>query len=153
MADETKVKPEKAAKSGKKPPIKIIVGVVVLLIIMMVAKGVLGKSKPKNKKAVSHQVGISIPMDEFLVNLTGGDHYLRATVSLGMAKDIKEEETKEKMAPMRDAVLTALSSKSLKDLSSENGREALKKELVDKVNAAAGSDMVVKVYFTAFATQ
>ncbi len=153
MSEEKKEKPEKAAKSGKKPPIKIIIGVVVLLVIMVVAKGVLGKSKPKVKKTVSHQVGISLPMEEFLVNLTGGDHYLRATISLGMSKEVKEEETKEKMAPMRDAILTALSSKTLKDLSSEEGREKLKTDLVEKVNAAAGSDMVVKVYFTAFATQ
>ncbi len=144
-----------AASSGKKkPPIKIIVGIVALIVIMVVAKGVLGKSKAKAvKKTPSHEVGISVPLEEFLVNLTGGDHYLRTTISLGMSKEVKEEETKEKIAPMRDAILTALSSKTLKELSSDDGKEALKKELVEKVNAAAGSDMVVKVYFTAFATQ
>jgi flagellar FliL protein len=102
------------------------------------------------------EVGHSMALEEFLVNLSGGgDHYLRTTIALGLRKGLTEEKAKEQVAPIRDAILTVLSSKTLKELSTPKGREALKEELVEKVNEAASEeeDIVGKVYFTAFATQ
>jgi flagellar FliL protein len=152
MAEATK---EATESKKKKLPIPIIAGVVVLLLVLFFAKGMLGghKSDAKEKKKEA-KVGISLSLDEFLVNLSGGgDHYLRATISLGMAEGVAEEKAKEHVAPMRDAILAVLSAKTLKDLSSAKGRDDLKEELKAKINAASGEDQVVKVYFTAFATQ
>jgi flagellar basal body-associated protein FliL len=54
---------------------------------------------------------------------------------------------------MRDAILTVLQTKSLKDLSSPKEREALKDQIKENVNKEVHEEPVVKVYFTAFATQ
>lgn len=139
----------------KKKPLPLIIGVVVLVVALVVGKGVMGGSKShgKGKQAEAAQVGTSVPLEEFIVNLTGGDHYLRTSISLGMKKGITEEQAKEHIAPMRDAILTVLSAKSLKELAKPEGREALKEELKQKINEATGDESVVKVYFTAFATQ
>jgi flagellar FliL protein len=152
MAEKAAEKTPKAKGGKKKLP--IIIGVVVLILALVVAKSVLGGGKSKKDKKVSEEVGISVPLDEFLVNLSGGgDHYLRATIALGMRKGITEEQEKEHIAPVRDAILSVLSSKSLDDLNKSKERDDLKEELRTKVNTATGDDSVVKVYFTAFATQ
>ncbi|HZP80634.1 MAG TPA: flagellar basal body-associated FliL family protein [Chthonomonadaceae bacterium] len=142
-------------ETKKKKPLPLIIGVVVLVVALVVGKGVMGgsKSHDKEKKAEAVEVGTSVPLEEFIVNLAGGDHYLRTSISLGMKKGITEEQAKEHIAPMRDAILTVLSAKRLKDLEKPEGREALKEELKKKINEATGDESVVKVYFTAFATQ
>ncbi|HZO91285.1 MAG TPA: flagellar basal body-associated FliL family protein [Chthonomonadaceae bacterium] len=145
-----------ATAQGAKPKqnlMPIIMGVVALIAVLAMAKTMMAaKSEAKEKKA-SEEVGISMPLEEFLVNLNGGDHYLRATVALGMKKGITEEQAKEHIAPIRDAILTVLSGKTLRELSNPKGREDLKEELKEKINKETGEDSVVKVYFTAFATQ
>ena len=111
-----------------------------------------GKSSGKEKAKVEE--GISLPLDEFLVNLTGGgDHYLRTTMALGLKKGATEEKIKEHVPAIRDATLTVLRAKSLKELVKPETQDKLKDELKEKINAAIGDDEVLKIYFTAFATQ
>lgn len=162
MAEQApkKERAPKADKAPKKPAKKsfpMLIGAVLLVVVLIVVgKGMMGKGKDQKpeKKKKSTEVGITMPLDEFLVNLNGGgDHYLRTTVALGLTKTATEEESKEKSAMMRDAILTVLSAKSLKDLSNNDGKDSLKDELKTKVNEAIGDELVVKVYFTAFATQ
>jgi len=144
---------EAKAKDGKKNLIPIIIGVVLLLVGLALGKSVLGGAKPAKEKP-KVEVGVTLPLDEFLVNLEGGgDHYLRTTIALGMKKGISEEEAKERIAPMRDAVLSVLSTKTLTELAKAKNKEAMKDEIKQKVNQSLGEDQVVKVYFTALATQ
>jgi flagellar FliL protein len=147
-----------AKESGKKKNLMpIIIGVVLLLVGLVVGKSVLGGAKPssdKDKDKAKAEVGISMPLDEFLVNLDGGgDHYLRTTISLGLKKGVSEEDAKERVAPMRDAILSVLSTKSLAELSKAKNKEAMKDEIKKKINDTLGDELVVKVYFTALATQ
>ena len=166
---------EPAAEGGKKKlPLPMIIGVVAVLIALFVGKTVLGGGKKhKAKKAKPKQeMGISLPLDEFMVNLNGGgEHYLRAQIALGLKKGLTEEQGKEQSAPMRDAILSVLSTKTLAEVAKPKDREELKEELKKKVNEAleaaepkkdkdedaddaeGGGETVLKVYFTAFATQ
>jgi flagellar FliL protein len=100
------------------------------------------------------EVGVSLPLDEFLVNLNGSsDHYLKTTIALGLKKGLTEEGVKEHIPAMKDAVLSVLQNKSMKELNSPKERDALKDEIKEQVNKEVGEEPVVKVYFTAFATQ
>lgn len=147
-------------KEKKKPqPLLLVVGALVLVIVLLLGKGMLGGSKAdakekKSKDKQSQEVGISLPLEEFLVNLSGGgDHYLRTNISLGMEKGLIEEKLKDHVPAMRDAILSVLGTKTQKDLGTEKGRDDLKEEIKKKVNEAIGEEEVVKVYFTSFATQ
>jgi flagellar FliL protein len=145
---------EANASGSKKKMLPIIIGVVLLLVGLALGKSVLGGKPAKGKEKPKVEVGVTLPLDEFLVNLEGdGDHYLRTTVALGIKKGLSEEEAKEHVAPMRDAVLSILSTKSLAELSKAKNKEAMKDEIKKKVNESLGEDLVVKVYFTALATQ
>ncbi len=148
---------EEPAKPAKKKPLPLIIGVIVIVIALVVGKSVLGgshKDKAKEKKKAPTEVGISLPLDEFLVNLSGGgEHYLRATIALGMEKGVTEEQAKEKIAPMRDSILGILSAQTLPQLVKPQTRETLKDQIKKKINEETGEEHVVKVYFTSFATQ
>ncbi len=142
------------AAGAKKNLMPIIIGVVLLIVGLVVGKSVFGGAKPAKDKDKKVEVGVSLPLEEFLVNLDGGgDHYLRTTISLGLKKGVTEEEAKEHVAPIRDAVLSVISTKSLSELSKAKNKEAMKDEIRKKINDAIGDELVVKVYFTAMATQ
>jgi flagellar FliL protein len=64
-------------------------------------------------------------LENFTVNLAGGDHFLQ----LGIVLQLKDEETAEKvkayLPQIRNKVLLLLSSKTAEDLESPKGKEAL----------------------------
>lgn len=158
----SKKKPEKPeAVEGEAPPAKskkklivIIAAVLVLTLGVVGAKGMLGgkKAKPGVKQVLKE--GSQLPLDEFMVNLSGsGDHYLRTTITLGIAKGVEASTTTTQTAQIRDAILNVLTNETVQDISTDKGREALKKLLVAGCNAEIHKDEVVNVYFTEFAYQ
>jgi len=160
MAEKKAEKPGKdeADSAKKKPPI-LIIGAVIALValagVFFVGKQVSAKGKAG---AVQHvEKGPVLVLDEFLVNLSdsSGDHFLKATVGLELDKDKGKtpESLKEQIAPIRDAVLSSLSSKTRDQVSPLPGREKLKAEIKKKVNESLGEDDVRSVYFTNFVTQ
>ena len=141
----------------KKSPLLLIVAVIVVALLavgFVAVKKVSAKSGGAPKKATPGPV---MTLDEFLVNLAdpGGDHFLKVTVGLELDKDKgKTPETlKDEVAPIRDAILMTLSSKSRADIAPVAGREKLKTEIAKKVNAALGEDDIQGVYFTNFVMQ
>jgi flagellar protein FliL len=148
---------EKGGKGGKKPIILIIILVAVIGSSLIVGKVMLGgkgdKGKAESKEKVV-EVGVSMPLEEFLVNLADNDaHYLKATVALGLKKGVTEEKLKEHVAPIRDAVVSVLSSMHLRPLGTEEGKEELKKVLKERINKVVPDAPVMEIYFTAFTTQ
>ena len=157
MSDsEKKPAPAKAEKK-KLSLMPIMMGVVIVLVLAIGAKVFFGGFKANAKNAGAKkppEVGISLQMDEFLVNLNGSsDHYLKTTLALGMKKGLTEEQVKEHVPAMRDAILGVLQTKNMKELNSAKEREALKDEIKEHVNKEVEHEPVVKVYCTAFATQ
>lgn len=145
-------------KKGKGHKLLIIVGVVAILLLNLLVAGKVflgGKGKPsKPGKHVEEEVGATLPLEEFLVNVAGrNDHYLKTTIALGLKKSVTEKSMEEKIPPIRDVILSVLSSKSLEELSTERGRSGLKQEIKERLNKELGGETIVKVYFTAFATQ
>lgn len=126
-----------------------------------------------------------LELDHFVVNLGAGSRYLRIRLLLEYDEGVfnaaersyqrmsarsgksasKEEEGEGapklpgvfgRRNPMiRDAVITLLSSKRASELLSLDGKEALKKELLDKINAAIDLEdsIVTNVYFGEFIIQ
>ncbi len=153
---------KKEAEQGaakKKPPIMIIAAVIAAVAILggfVVGSKVSAKSKGGGavKKV---EPGPVMPLDEFLVNLAdpSGDHFLKVTVNLELDKDKGKtaESLKEQVAPIRDATLSALCSRTRDEITPLAGRDKLKADIKKNVNAALGEDDVQGVYFTNFVTQ
>jgi flagellar FliL protein len=155
---EKEEKPAEAV-AKKKPPILIIVAVVALVAIiggLVVGKTVFAKSKKGSHKQPIVP-GPIMPLDEFLVNLSdpSGDHFLKVTMALEL--DPKSGKTpdalKDRIAPIRDAVLMALCTQSRAQVSTLAGRTQLKSSIRSDVNTTLGEPDVRSVYFSDFVTQ
>ena len=117
-------------------------------------------------------VTVMYPTKERVVNLTdkSATRYLKVALTLefidsklkdppkGAAVAAQQTEFAAEMSPysavIDDALVTTLSSKGSTDLLKADGKDALKNELIDKVNRALHEDeKVVNVYFTSFIIQ
>lgn len=147
--------PQEEEEPKKRSKLPLLIGLVLVLLVnsLIIGKLMLG-GKPSKRASVVEEVGAKIPLDEFLVNLAGSnDHYLKTTIAIGLKKGLTEESVKDDIPPIRDAILQVLTSKPLDDLATPAGKETLKREVKERINAEIGEGKVVKVYFMAFATQ
>jgi flagellar FliL protein len=117
-------------------------------------------------------VTVMYPTKERVVNLTdkATTRYLKVSLTLefidsklkdppkGEAIKLQQDEFAKDLsgysAVIDDALVTTLSSKSSSDLLKPDGKEALKSELMDRVNHSLhDEEKVVNVYFTSFIIQ
>ena len=82
----------------------------------------------------------------------GGNHYLRTSISLAVKSsalaNLQAEEPQ-----IRDITIGVLRSKEKAALQDKKGLEALRKELLDRLNQALGEGKVFAIYFTDFVVQ
>jgi flagellar FliL protein len=100
-------------------------------------------------------IGPLYTLDTMIVNLAdhGGKRYLRVTMALELS-DIEAETTIEGRLPqIRDAVLMILPTKNYSDVSTTEGKIALRNELMEKINSLMTKGTVVNIFFTEFVVQ
>ncbi len=100
--------------------------------------------------------GTEVKMEPFLVNLAdeGGKRYLKLTIIV----DVKEEKYKklleERLPIIRDGILLLLTSKTVQDISSLEGKLKLRQEVRRLVSRPIGApEALPVVYFTEFFIQ
>ena len=182
MADKEEQNPkENEGQVKKKSPIVLILVVVVLLAVIggAVAFFVLGKkddSSAKNDAKIEASDESSklevYEFDTFVVNLAKATNFLRTTIQIeydpsvlagdegdekggGMTAKSLPKLFEKRDAMIRDAIISTLSYKTPAELLTQEGKEALKEELVDAINDALGLEesIVVSVYFKDFIMQ
>lgn len=91
-------------------------------------KGEGGDGKPAKKEAGKPPVFNTL--ENFTVNLSGGDHFMQ----LGIVLQLKDEETAEKvkvfLPVIRNHILLLLSAKTAEELESPKGKQALIAEVL-----------------------
>jgi flagellar basal body-associated protein FliL len=129
----------KKKKGGKLPMIIALVAVLGGGGFFMMK----GKEEPKEKPAI--ELGEIVSLGEFLVNLADGGAYLRTEISVHVAKDMHLDDGKggdghgkkaDPPAPVRDAVIEILSSRSMRQISTPDGRAKLRKDIAAAINKA-----------------
>ena len=164
MAKEKEdVKDTDSGARPKKSKLKLIISVVMILVFG--AGGFLGwnwYSQRKAKAALTDQkqgeaANIIYPLKSFIVNLVDkngvGNRYLKVSLELEI-KDEKVKETVEtNIAQLRDTILLLLSSRSLKDINTLEGKLELKQTLLSRMNRVLGEGVVQRIYFTEFVVQ
>ena len=127
------------------------------------------ENKP-NVKAVESPKEIVL-IDNLIVNPAGtnGTRYLSTSIGLEIEKngaggEDKEESKEEgksgegdrmkKLTPViRDILIAILSSRTLEELSSVEGKEAVRKEILEKIQLALGDIKLSRVYFVDYVLQ
>ena len=115
------------------------------------------------EKAKPEEIGAVVSMDTFIVNLAdpGGNRYLRVTMDLELAGKPADksaaktagDELAKRMPQIRDAILMILSTKRYADISTPEGKTALREEILNAVNDILASSQITRIYFKEFVIQ
>jgi flagellar FliL protein len=159
----------------------ILVGLVLLLVLVMgggmfMIYTKLPSASPKtavseteagaeaiSEKAKPEEIGAVVSVDTFIVNLAdpGGNRYLRVTMDLELvgkpadksAGKTAGDELAKRMPQIRDAILMILSTKRYVDISTPEGKSALREEILNAANGLLASSQISRIYFKEFVIQ
>lgn len=164
--------PAAAASSGSKQPIILMA---LALVNMLVVAGVgfmlyQGKKKEAAEPKIEHVikgeheaqekeaheekafVGKVVPLETFIVNLSGskGRRIAKVNMELELKGDNVQDEIDKRKAQIRDIIIILLSGKTYDDVATKEGKEQLREEIKDTVNAFLTKGKIQSVYFTEF---
>lgn len=173
MAEEEKK--EESKQEEKKSSSLVLIIVAVLIVLLLAVAGVVvylllsqdeqaiaqnnqngaEVTQVQRKSAMDLTVGPMYPLDQFIVNLLseGGRRYLKTTIDFELSDDSLIEELDTKIPRVRDIIIRVLSSKTVEEISTPKGKEKLKQELTNQLNAVLVDGQIVRLYFTDFVIQ
>jgi flagellar FliL protein len=108
------------------------------------------------KKAESlSKIGPLYPLDKFTLNLISdqGNVYLLVKLDLELSTKELKNELDAKNAVIRDAIIRILTSKTLEDLSSDEGKERAIDEIINDLNSMLHDGYIKNIYITKFVIQ
>ena len=177
MADEEKKEETKEKKSGSN---LVLIIIIVLLVLILVGGGLAAyfllsdnsdtkqpnmsqQPQPQSQMKKSNvarssdlvEIGPIYPLDQFIVNLLseGGTKFLKTKMDLELSGPELTAELDKKKPLIRDIVIRTLSSKTFQEVSTNRGKEKLKDELVDRINAVLADGHIKNIFFTEFVVQ
>ncbi len=120
-----------------------------------IANGDTGKGKNKGKAKHPKLPAILVPMDALTVNLAdeGESRYLHVKIEFSVEGKVHEATFNNFVAPIKDMIITTLSSKKIADIRTQQGKFALKQEIAYRINKLIGDTIVKKIYFSDFVIQ
>lgn len=171
MAEEKSSNADSAANAstsgnGGKPIILIALVVVNMLVVLgvgfMVWKSrqtppstieqvVEGEKKTEeHEKITPEEIGKVIPLETFIVNLAGtkGRKVLKVNMELEVKGAEIVSEIDNRKAQIRDFIIIILSSKTYEEVSTKEGKDALRNEIKDNINTFLSKGKISNVYFT-----
>lgn len=175
MAEEKAEAVEAAAPagggSGQKPILLIAMAVINMLIVAGVGFMLYsGKKKEAAEPKIEHVikgeheaqekekteekefVGKVIPLETFIVNLAGskGRKVAKVNMELELKGEKVAEEIDKRKAQIRDIIIIILSSKTYEEVSNREGKDSLRSEIKDTINAFLVQGKISNVFFTEF---
>jgi flagellar protein FliL len=111
--------------------------------------------QPKLDGGLEHSLGPIFSLDTFIVNLAdkGGNRYLRVTMDLELGNPNLETEIAKRMPQVRDSILMILPTKRFEDISTVQGKTALRDEILATLNGYLAQGKITNIYFKEFVVQ
>jgi flagellar protein FliL len=112
-------------------------------------------TEPERAAAGAEGGGNVYVVDDLVVNPaeSGGLRYVAASVGLRSARPTFLEDMKTREAPIKDALIRILGSKTVDQLADIRCREAMRAEILTEVDRLIPDQQVDAVYFTRFVLQ
>jgi flagellar FliL protein len=100
-------------------------------------------------------IGPLYSLDTMIVNLSdhGGKRYLRVTMALELSEPDAVTTIESRLPQVRDAILTILPTKTYDEISTTDGKIALRTQVMEKINSLITKGRVENIYFTEFVVQ
>jgi flagellar FliL protein len=107
----------------------------------------------KNEEKIS-KVGALYALDPFTLNLRSekGNVYLKIKIVLELSIPELKNELDAKQAVVRDAIIRILTSKTVEDLSDDEGKEDAMDEIINDLNSMLHDGYIKNAYITEFVT-
>ncbi len=159
------------AEGGKKSKKKLILIAAIVAVLLLVGGGAgwyflahkagddeehAEEAAPKKKKEPTPPP-VFVAMDPFTVNLQPTGQFLQVSFSLQFADQHASEELKAYMPQIRSRLLLLLSSKTVEEISTVDGKDKLVQEIMDQIKTPLASGMeplaVTNVFITSFVIQ
>ena len=172
MAKKDKDKKAEAEQPKKKSKLLlfIIIGVVLILVAggaaayfflfsqpsdKELAQQIKQEQKQQKPKQQGPKVGVFMPLDPFIVNLADpqATHFLKATITLELVDDSAKKEADKLLPAIRNDIILLLSSQTMDDVITTEGKMRLRDQLITRLNHILGPDKVKNVYFSQFIVQ
>jgi flagellar FliL protein len=111
--------------------------------------------QPDEVASSGQPLGPIFSLDSFIVNLAdkGGTRYLRVTMDLELGNSDLEDELYKRLPQVRDSLLMILPSKRFEDISTVQGKTALRNEMLEALNGYLGQGKITNIYFKEFVVQ
>jgi flagellar FliL protein len=173
MAENEKT--QETGEEQKKKPILLFIIIGLLVLLLAVAGGAFfflysapsdekiaeeiaqeeaQEPKPQEKKSEA-EIGVTVPLKPFVVNLADpkARHFLKATIVLEVDSDKTKEEVDKLLPRIRNDIIMLLSSQTLEDVISIEGKVRLRDGIAARIGRIIGSEKLLNVYFDTFVVQ
>ena len=146
----------------------IIVGAVALIFLFIIGAGfflIMNKMATIQNQSIEKVadeeveekplIGAIYSLDTFVVNLAdqGGKRYLRVKIDLEISDEKLKEELDQRLPQIKDSILMILPAKKFDNIKDEEGKIALRNEIIEKLNSFLKTGSITYVYFTEFVVQ
>jgi len=111
--------------------------------------------QPDEVASSGQPLGPIFSLDTFIVNLAdkGGTRYLRVTMDLELDNSELENELNKRLPQVRDSLLMILPTKRFEDISTMQGKTALRDEMLEALNGYLAQGKITNIYFKEFVVQ
>lgn len=162
--------PQSSGSSGGKPTLFILLAIINMVVVMGVgAMLYMGQKKKEHEPGIDdvikgeHQksaeeaaskdfIGKLVPLETFLVNVSGsrGRKLVKINMELEVTNAEVQEEVEKIKPKIRDYIIIIVSSKTFGEISTKEGKDALREEIKNQINLFLTKGQINKVYFTEF---
>ena len=111
--------------------------------------------QPGQGETIEQSLGPIFSLETFIVNLAdkGGNRYLRVTMDLELGDPALEKELNKRLPQVRNSLLMILPSKRFDDISTVQGKMALRDEVLETLNGFLAQGKITNIYFKEFVVQ
>jgi flagellar protein FliL len=162
--------PQPSGSSGGKPTLFILLAVINMAVVMAVGvmlylgqkkkeaepgvdAVVKGELETKHEEEKSKEfIGKLVPLETFLVNVSGsrGRKLVKMNMELEVTNAEVQEEIEKIKPKIRDYIIIIASSKTFAEISTREGKDALREEIRNQLNLFLTKGQITRVYFTEF---
>jgi flagellar FliL protein len=111
--------------------------------------------RPQQVASLDQPLGPIYSLNTFIVNLAdkGGTRYLRVTMDLELGNPELKNELNKRLPQVRDSLLMILPTKRYEDISTVQGKTALRDEMLKTLNNFLAQGKIINIYFKEFVVQ
>jgi flagellar FliL protein len=162
---------DNTAGKGKKKNLLLFVIIGVLVVVAAAGGGAffflfsdiddeklaeeISRDEASRMNTTAASIGVMLELEPFVVNLADpkARHFLKASITLELRTERSKEHANTLLPMIRNDIIMLLSSQTLEDVITMEGKISLRDEIVARVTRILGEGYLRNVYFSQFVVQ